>query len=186
LAVRARPKRWELYALAFFAVSSVHVARNSIWLILFVATPAAGGLRLRELSASRRVLVAGAWIVPIVLLVAAFVREPAQSVAGSELRGEAVRLAGGAPVLADAEDAEQLALDGRRVWIANPLDAFDRRDQRLYLDWLRGEPSGDALLRRHGVVLVTLDSPAQKRLAHMRGFREAGRDVAAVLYVRAS
>jgi hypothetical protein len=72
------------------------------------------------------------------------------------------------------------------VWIANPLDAFPRGDQRLYLDWLRGRPAGDALVRRHPVVLVTLDSPAQRRLAHLRGFRETGRDVAAVLYVRAS
>jgi hypothetical protein len=185
-AVRAHPKRWELFCLAFLAVSSVHVARNSIWLVLFVATPAAAGMHLREISAARRLLVSAAWIVPIVLLVAAIVRPPVQSVAGAPLRAKAVRLAAGVPVLADAEDAEQLALDGRRVWIANPLDAFDRRDQRLYLDWLRGQPAGDVLLRRHGVVLVTVDSPAQRRLAHMPGFREAGRDVAAVLYVRAS
>ena len=186
LAVRAQPRRWELYAIALLAVSSVHVARNSIWLVLFVAAPAAAGMHLREISASRRLLVAGAWLVPIVLLLAAFAREPVQSVAGSPLRVKAVRLAAGAPLLADAEDAEQLALDGRRVWIANPLDAFDRRDQRLYLDWLRGRPGGDALLRRHRVVLVALDSPPQKRLAHMRAFREAGRDIAAVLYVRVS
>ncbi len=186
LAVRAQPRRWELYAVAFLALSSVHVARNSIWLVLFVATPAAAGLHLKEISASRRLLVAAAWAVPIILLVAAFAREPVPSVAGPALRTKAARLAAGAPVLADAEDAEQLALDGRRVWIANPLDAFARSDQRLYLAWLRGRPAGDALLWRHRVVLVTLGSPAQHRLAHMRGFRQAGRDVAAVLYVRAS
>jgi hypothetical protein len=186
LAVRSQPKRWELYCLALLAVSSVHVARNSIWLVLFAAAPAAAGMRLREVSASPRLLVLAAWVVPIVLLVAAFVREPLQSVAGPALRARAVQLAAGAPVLADAEDAEQLALDGRRVWIANPIDAFDRRDQRLYVDWLRGRTRGDALLRGHDVVLVTLDSPAQKRLAHTRAFREAGRDDAAVLYRRVS
>jgi hypothetical protein len=184
--VRARPKRWELVCLALLALSSVHVARNSIWLVLFVAPLAAAGMRVREVSPSRRLLVLAAWIVPLILVIAAFSRSPVQSVAGAGLRGNAERLAGGAPVLADAEDAEQLALDGRRVWIANPIDAFDRRDQRLYVDWLRGEPQGDALLRRHDVVLVTLGSPAQKRLAHMRGFREVGRDVAAVLYRRVS
>jgi hypothetical protein len=186
LAVRAQPRRWELCALALLALSSVHVARNSIWLILFVAAPAAAGLHLREISASRRLLVGAAWVVPVVLLVAAIAREPVQSVAGPALRAKAERLAAGVPVLADAEDAEQLALDGRRVWIANPLDAFPRGDQRLYLDWLRGRPAGDALLRRHRVVLVTLDSPPQRRLAHLHGFRETGRDAAAVLYVRAS
>ena len=89
----------------------------------------------------------------------------------------------GKPILADAEDAEQLALDGRRVWISNPIDAFDRRDQRLYLSWLRGRSAGDALLRRHGVVLVQVGSPAQRRLAREAGFREVARDAAAVLYV---
>jgi hypothetical protein len=186
LAVRSKPRRWELVCLAFLAISSFHVARNSIWLVLFVATPAAAGMRLSEISASRRLLVSVAWVVPIVLLVAAFVRGPVQSGAGVALRANAVRLAAGGPVLADAEDAEQLAIDGRRVWIANPIDAFDRRDQRLYIDWLRGRPAGDDLLRRRDVVLVTLDSPAQKRLAQMRGFREVGRDAASVLYVRAS
>jgi hypothetical protein len=185
-AVRSHPRRWELVSLALLAVSSVHVARNSIWLLLFVATPAAAGLRVREVSASSRLLISAAWIVPIVLLVAGFDRTPPQSVAGAPLRAEAVRLAAGAPLLADAEDAEQLALDGRRVWIANPIDAFERHDQRLYVAWLRGRSAGDALLRRHPVVLVALDSPAQKRLAHLRGFREVGRDAAAVLYRRLS
>ena len=143
-------------------------------------------MRLREVSASRRLLVASAWIVPVVLLVSAFSRTPVQSVAGPALRAKAVRLAGTSPVLADAEDAEQLALDGRRVWIANPIDAFDRRDQRLYLDWLRGRPEGDRLLRRHEAVLVIVGSAAQKRLARMSAFREAGRDGAAVLYRRVS
>jgi hypothetical protein len=186
LAVRSQPKRWELYSLAMLAISSVHVGRNSIWLVLFVAAPAAAGMRLREVSASPRVLVLAAWVVPIVLLVAAFDSEPVQSVAGPALRAKAVRLAGGVPVLADPEDAEQLALDGRRVWISNPIDAFDRRDQRLYLDWLRGHASGDALLRGRDVVLVTLDSPAQKRLARRHAFREADRDDQAVLYRRVS
>jgi hypothetical protein len=186
LAVRAQPKRWELVCFALLALSAVHVARNSIWLLLFVATPAAAGMRLREITASRRVLVTAAWIVPLVLVVSAFSRDPVQSVAGPALRAQAVRLAGAAPILADAEDAEQLALDGRRVWIGNPIDAFDRNDQRLYIDWLRGLPAGDALLRRHAVVLVSLDSAAQQRLAHIRTFREVGRDAAAVLYRRVS
>jgi hypothetical protein len=186
VAVRSKPRRWELYCLVALALSAGHVARNSIWLILFVATPAAAGMRLREISTSPRLLISAAWIVPVVLLVGAFVRDPVQSVAGSTLRAKAVRIARGAPVLADAEDAEQLALDNRRVWIANPIDAFDRHDQRLYLDWLRGLPAGDTLLRRHRVVLVTLDSPAQKRLAQLRAFREVGHDAVAVLYRRVS
>jgi hypothetical protein len=184
LAVRAQPRRWELFSLAILAASSVHVARNSVWLVLFVAAPAAAGMRLRDLRLSHRLLLVCGWAVPVILFAAAVSRPPLQSVAGASLRAQAVRLAAGAPILADAEDAEQLALDGRRVWIANPIDAFPRREQRLYLDWLRGRPAGDALLREHDVVLVLVDSPPQSRLAHDAHFREVGRDSASVLYVR--
>jgi hypothetical protein len=184
LAVRAQPRRWELFSLAILAASSVHVARNSVWLVLFVAAPAAAGMRLRDLRLSHRLLLVCGWAVPVILFAAAVSRPPLQSVAGASLRAQAVRLAAGAPILADAEDAEQLALDGRRVWIANPIDAFPRREQRLYLDWLRGRPAGDALLREHDVVLVLVDSPPQSRLAHDAHFREVGRDSASVLYAR--
>lgn len=184
LAVRAQPRRWELFSLAILAASSVHVARNSVWLVLFVAAPAAAGMRLRDLRLSHRLLLVCGWAVPVILFAAAVSRPPLQSVAGASLRAQAVRLAAGAPILADAEDAEQLALDGRRVWIANPIDAFPRREQRLYLDWLRGRPAGDALLREHDVVLVRVDSPPQSRLAHDARFREVGRDSASVLYAR--
>lgn len=184
LAVRAQPRRWELFSLAILAASSVHVARNSVWLVLFVAAPAAAGMRLRDLRLSHRLLLVCGWAVPVILFAAAVSRPPLQSVAGASLRAQAVRLAAGAPILADAEDAEQLALDGRRVWIANPIDAFPRREQRLYLDWLRGRPAGDALLREHDVVLVRVDSPPQSRLAKDVRFREVGRDSASVLYAR--
>jgi hypothetical protein len=162
----------------------VHVARNSVWLVLFAAVPAAVGLRLPDPRTSHRVLTVCAWGVPVILLAAAFSQEPVQSVAGPSLRAQAVRLAAGAPILADSEDAEQLALDGRRVWIANPIDAFPRQEQRLYLDWLRGRPAGNALLRHHDVVLVRVDSPPQNRLAHDARFHEVGRDSASVLYAR--
>jgi hypothetical protein len=183
-AVRVRPKAWELACFALLAASAVHVGRNSVWLVLFVAAPAAAGMRLQRTRPTRSVLVACAWIVPVVLLVTAFARTPAQTVAGPDLRAEAARLAGGKPLLADAEDAEQLALDRRRVWIANPIDAFDRRDQRLYLNWLRGRAAGNALLRRHDVVLVQIGSPAQRQLGRRARFREVARDAAAALYLR--
>ena len=185
-AVRARPKTWELVSMVLLAIATVHVGRNSVWLVLFVAAPAACGLRLRGVVSARGVLLASAWVVPIVLLVAAISRGPMQTVAGPALRGQAVRLAGGQPILADSEDAEQLALDGRRVWIANPIDAFARNDQRAYLSWLQGRGAGDTLLRRHDVVLVQVDSKAQQRLARDDAFREVERDAVAVLYKRAS
>ena len=181
LAVRARPKVWELVALVLLIGATVHVGRNSIWLLLFVAAPAASALPLRRTSSAGVVRVA-AWVLPLVLIATAFARTPVQTVAGATLRTEASRLAAGRPILADPENAEQLALDGRRVWIANPIDAFARIDQRTYLAWLQG----DLVLHDHPVVLVQLGSEPQQRLAHDAMFREVARDKVAVLYRRAS
>ncbi|MFL5951703.1 MAG: hypothetical protein ACJ74M_08870 [Gaiellaceae bacterium] len=188
-AVRSRPKLWELACIVLLAVTTVHVSRNSIWLLLFVAAPAAAGAgatRVRSARGADGLVQVFAWSVPLVLVVAAVTRTPVQTVAGPHLRAQAAKLADGRPILADDEDAEALALDGRRVWIANPIDAFDERAQDAYLSWLRGSPRGDALLRRHDVVLVQSGSAAQRRVAHMRGFRAVGRDGAAVLYRRVS
>ena len=74
--------------------------------------------------------------------------------------------------------------DGRQVWIANPLDAFSRRDQRRYLDWLNASPAGDVLLREATAVVVTRGSPPQQRLEGDRSFRRAAVDARAVVYVR--
>jgi hypothetical protein len=185
-AIRARPKAWELVCLVLLIGATVHVGRNSIWLLLFVAAPAASALPRRERSTSRGVVRAAAWIVPLVILATALARTPVQTVAGTTLRTEASRLAAGEPILADPENAEQLALDGRRVWMANPIDAFPRAEQRAYLAWLQGNASGDAVLTEHDVVLVQRASEPQKRLAHSASFREVARDKVAVLYRRAS
>jgi hypothetical protein len=166
--------------------ATVHVGRNSIWLVLFAAAPAACGLRFRRGAPARPLVLTCAWIVPTVLFATAVTRGPMQTVAGDKLRAQAARLAAGKPILADAEDAERLALDGRRVWIANPIDAFSRSDQRAYLEWLQGHSSGDKVLRGHDVVLVLVDSKAQQRLTRNAAFREVARDAVSVLYRRAS
>jgi hypothetical protein len=186
LALRARPRAWELVCLVLLAAATVHASRNSVWVALFVAVPAACGLNVRELAPKRRLLVTAVWALPIVLVVSAFTQAPAQRVAGGALRAQAAQIAAGGPILADAENAEQLAVDGRRVWIANPIDAFTMPDQRAYLEWLRGRADGDALLLRQRVVLVRRGSAPQRRLAHRRDFREVARDAVAVLYRRVS
>jgi hypothetical protein len=185
LALRERLRLWEVVCLALLAVATVNAARNSIWLILFAAVPAACRFHVRDIP-RRRVLVAAAWLFPLLVIVAAFTRAPAQVVAGPTLRAKAEQIAAGRPILADAENAEQLAVDGRRVWIANPIDAFSRGDQRTYLDWLRGHAGGEALLRHNDVVLVDVGSTVQRRLARRHDFREVARDSAAVLYRRVS
>ena len=120
------------------------------------------------------------------MLVLGLARSPVSSGAGNPLLLQATRAAGNSPILADPLDAEQLALRGTQIWIGNPLDAFARKDQRAYLDWLRGLPSADSVLAPVRVVLVTRGSEAQQRLATQRAFRELGRDSNAVLYGRRS
>ena len=122
--------------------------------------------------------------VPAAFLIAGVLQPAPEGGASDRIRDRAVALAAGRPILADGLDAERLALEGHRVWIANPLDAFDLRDQRLYLDWLDAAPAGDRLLREGPVILVARGSPPDRRLARESSFRYAGGDSHAVIYVR--
>ena len=185
-AMLSRPKIWELVALAGLAALTVESARNGVWLIIFAATPAA-----RWLTGSRewrmrvpRKLTAVIAAVFVGLLALGLLRTPVPSAAGKPLRTKAAAAAHGGPILADDINAEALALDGREVWIANPLDAFPKPDQRQYLDWIAGRSSGDVLLRMFAVALVTKDSDAARRLARTAGWKAAAHDERAVLYVK--
>jgi hypothetical protein len=107
--------------------------------------------------------------------VAGLVRGPLDVGASQGLLGRAIGDARGGPILAHPAVAEQIAQAGGRVWISNPLDAFRRADQRLYLDWLQGHPSGDGLLRNVTTVVVLKGSPSDKRLAHNKRFLEVAK-----------
>jgi hypothetical protein len=186
-ALRSGLRMWELVTVAAFVALTLHAGRNALWLVCFIAAPAALGLGkrfVRDFTVSPRPLALCA-VVPAAFLAIGVLQTPHQDGAGKRVRTEAARLAAGKPILADGIDAEQLALDGRRVLIANPLDAFSRRDQRLYLDWLDASPAGDALLRGIGTVLVTRGSRPQQRLERDRSFRRVAVDAKAAVYVRA-
>ncbi|MGZ8696828.1 MAG: hypothetical protein ACXWZ1_05685 [Gaiellaceae bacterium] len=185
-AYRSGLRIWEFVCVAAFAAMTLQAGRNAIWLTCFIAAPAAHGLGkrfLRDFTVSRRTLVLCA-LVPAAFLAIGVFQTPHQDGAGERVRSEAARLAAGQPILADSIDAEQLALDGRRVWIANPLDAFSRRDKRLYLDWLDASPAGDALLRKATAVVVTRGSAPQQRLERDPSFSRAAVDAKAAVYVR--
>jgi hypothetical protein len=57
---------------------------------------------------------------------------------------------------------ESLAAEGVRIWMSNPIDAFDRADQAAYLDFVSGSPTGNsqALLNAAEVVVVRTGGPA--------------------------
>lgn len=183
LAIRSRPPLWETIALAGLAVLTVKTARSGVWLLFLAAAPAATSLRF-EPGRGRR-LARPALAVAVVLGLFGIVRGPLSTSAGKPLLDEALRRAGGTPILAESIPAEQVALARGRVWMSNPIDAFDHRDQRLYLDWLAGRPAGDAAFGRAGRVVIVIrgDAPA-KRIKRSPAFREAGHDANAILYVR--
>jgi hypothetical protein len=182
LAIRARPALWEAIALAGLAVLTVKTARSGVWLLFLAAAPAARSLHL-EPGRERR-LAAPVLAVAAALGIFGLVRGPLSSGAGKPLLDEALRRAAGTPILAESIPAEQVALAGGRVWLSNPIDAFSRRDQRVYLDWLAGRPAGNAALRHARVVLVIRGDPPAKRLHDERAFRSVARDANAILYIR--
>jgi hypothetical protein len=185
-ALRSGLQLWELACLAAFGTFTIHAGRNSLWLLCLVAAPAARGLGERFLPSfvpSRRTILLCSWI-PAAFLVAGVLQPAPEGGATDRIRDRAAVLAGSRPILADGLDAERLALEGHRVWIANPLDAFAMSDQRLYLDWLEAVPAGDRLLRAGYVVLVTRGSPPDRRLARDSSYRCAGADAHARIYVR--
>jgi hypothetical protein len=183
LAIRSRPPLWEAIALAGLAVLTVKTARSGVWLLFLAAGPAARSIRF-EPGQGRR-LSAPTLAVALALALFGVARGPLLNGAGKPLLDDALHRAGRTAILAESIPAEQVALKGGHVWMSNPIDAFHRRDQRLYLDWLAGKPAGDAALRQaRRVVLVIRGSPAAKRMARSRSFRPARHDNNAILYVR--
>jgi hypothetical protein len=147
LALSSRPALWEVVVMAGLAVAAVRASRNEVWLALFIAVPAAralaGSRQWRAAAVPKGAASALAGLLVLVAIIG-LARTPAPAGATPRLLTAAARYAGRTPILADGVDAEALALAGHRILIGNPLDAFSSREQRLYLDWLAGRPSGDA------------------------------------------
>jgi hypothetical protein len=164
-------------------VLTVKTARSGAWLLFFAAAPAARSLRFDPTRDDRRGSVF-VLAVAVALVVVGVARGPLPSGAGKSLLADALRRADGTPILADGIPAEQVAAAGGRVWMSNPIDAFSADDQRLYLDWLAGRPSGDRALRHAQVVLVARRDAPAKRLRHSSEFRQAAHDAKAAVFVR--
>lgn len=183
---RARPPLWELVVIAGLAILTIKAGRDGVWLLFFLAPLAAHSSRAvrREWNG----LLPIAAVAALALLVLGLARTPTRATVGPALVARAITLAHGTPVLAEAIAAEQVALAGGRIWVGDPLDAFPRRIQGLYLDWLAGDPDGRAVLAnpRIEVVLVSPGSAALTLTAADSAFIRVAGDKAAVLFVRRS
>jgi hypothetical protein len=165
-------------------VLTVHAARSGVWLLFFLVTPAAVGAHVR---APRMRLLAPVLVALLGVTAIAVARGPGSAGATARLIDRTVAAAHGAPVLAEDSLAEQVALAGGRVWLSNPIDAFGRRDQSVYLDWLTGKPKGAAALTRPiGWVLVRRGSPADRLVRRTGSFKPFASDPETVLYARSS
>lgn len=183
LALRARPRLWELVVLAGLAVLTVRTARSGVWLLFAAAAPAARGFTLRQAFHPR--VAAGLAAVLLAGTTLALVRGPTSTGASERVLATALDAADGTPILAQDVLAEQVALAGGQIWVGNPLDAFSRADQRLYLDWHEGRAAGDAALRHAPrVVLVHPGSQSDRRIRARGRLRELARDEHAVAYGR--
>ncbi|HWF74412.1 MAG TPA: hypothetical protein VG186_13775 [Solirubrobacteraceae bacterium] len=182
-AIRARPPLWEWAVLVALAVLTVQASRNGVWLLFFIAGPAS-----RAIAPTRArwpALVGPVAVASIAVIALAVARGPASNGATPALLARAMTLAHGSPMLAEDIIAEQIALDGGRIWVGNPIDAFSRRDQTVYLDWLDGQAAGrQALAPQVRVVLVSRGSPAQALMAATPGFTAVGGDARTRLYER--
>jgi hypothetical protein len=175
---------WELVVIIAFAILTVRAARTGAWLAYFVATPAAVGLA-RQRSLKLGVVFGFVSLGLAALTVAALVRGPHESGASRTVLAAALAQSRGTPILASDLLAEQVALAGGRVWMSNPIDAFTRHAQRVYVAWLQGRPSGRAALAEAPrVVLAAPRTPAARLTARSGAFREIQRDQHAVLYLR--
>jgi len=181
-AYRTRPRLWEVAGIVVLAVLTIRTGRSSVWLLFFLVAPAARSLTP---GAPRGRLVAAAIALPLVLLAFAVVRGPISTSADEPLVPKAVALAHGSPVLAPDFLAERVALDGGRVWLSNPLDAFSHHDQAIYLDWVEGRRQGDAALTPSvRVVLVKRGSATARLMVATHDFVLHADDRTALLYLR--
>lgn len=155
---------WEVVGAATLAVGCVVSSRYGLWLAVLLAAPAAAGLRgvaKRTIAPARRAAIGIAVAVVACISVA---RGPLAGASDEQAAAAATTLAQGSVILAEPALAEQIAASGGRVWLADPLDAFSKPDQRAYLAWVAGTQAGASALHRAKFVLVHVDSPPGRAL----------------------
>jgi hypothetical protein len=172
-----RVRRWELVALIGLAAEAIHVARAGPFLLFVLSYPATRGVRLGgAIRPNVLVIITAAFTCAAVAMLARGPRDPGSA----SLSARAART--GEPVLAEAILGQQVAVAGGRTWIENPLDAFAKRDQTLYVNWLDGKASGEAALAHARYVLVRPGSVAGARAAQDARLARVASDGDAVLY----
>jgi hypothetical protein len=184
---RQIPRLWEIVVMLGLAALTVKAARDGIWLLFFVVAPASCAVGARGRFEGLNRIAPIVLVLGLVLAVADLIKVPHSSGASQTMVRRAIRAADGRPILADGLPAEQVALAGGRIWAGNPLDAFSRRVQSEYVDFLTGGSSGTAALDAPGVrfVLVTRGSAADTLVSGVASYHQVASDSSSVLFERA-
>lgn len=187
-ALRRRLPVWEYVALAGLVIATVVAARNGIWVLLFLTAPAAAG-HVRPASEPVRLgrppTRAMAAVLMGVVACAGLLGYRARAMTDDEMLADEIRQAApGVVVLAPEPEVEGLAVHGLRVWLSNPLDAFESADQRAYLDFLAGRPGMSVAVDGSDAVLVKAGAAAAGPMAEMSGFEVHDLRDSWLLYVR--
>ena len=180
LALRGQMAAWEWILVLLLAVETVRASRTGMFLLLTLVPAAAAGMH----GGPRRAVPGGRsapWFAAVLTLPVLLLHRPAGT--PTRMSVEAAHRAAGTAVLAEDLLAEQVAERGGRVWVGNPIDAFSSADQRLYLDWSDGLPSGDAaIVRAQCLILTQTGSRADRRMASRRDLQTVASDKQARMY----
>ena len=181
MAFRRRRPLWEYGAALGLGLASIAAARHGVWLVLFLAVPAAtswlepSSAPMRERPGDQKAakvsLLAVSVLAAGVLLA---VRTPSFRAADAEASSVA-NATQGEVVLAKEPLAEALAAAGARVWASNPLDAFASSDQAAFLGFIRGDPRSANKALAAADAVVALPGSAQALMATMNGFTDTQR-----------
>ncbi len=165
LAWRARPAIWEWLAVTGLTIATLGTARSGLWLLMVLVPVAACGAsrsilpgRPRRPFRSTLGRPVGVSLLVLAMLLLA-VRGDALAPAEPALVRHVTDLARGRVVLASEPLCESLAVSGARVWVCNPVDAFDRGDQEAFVAFLEGRGDYGAAIAAADLIVVRAAHP---------------------------
>ena len=177
MAFRRRRPLWEYAAALGLAIAAVLAARHGIWLLVFLAVPAATTRVSPQEAAATRPSKALPAVVAIACLTAAAILLGLRTPTFRASDADASQIADttrGQVILVAEPLAESLAAAGAKVWASNPLDAFASADQAAYLAFMNGDARGAQRALDQSDVVVALPGSVQARVALANGYAAGG------------
>lgn len=177
--LRRRRPLWEYAAGLGLLVATLSASRHGVWLLLFLAVPAAFGSGRPRVAASPLNRPFGglpAGLAVVLLLGSAAmlaIRAPSFGSADEDA-SQIAKASQGQVTLAPEPLVESLAAAGAKVWVSNPLDAFPPSDQTAYLAFLKGDSFGARRALEQAEIVVAAPGSKQVQSALLNGYTEVG------------